>query len=128
MPNASFQAMGTQSMRLTPYLGSIFIAMVFICALSLFYGFTYPCRKLDKVLSRVHKKMKTNFYWRGIIRLIIEAYFDLCTGIMLSINDPRFNTSSDIFDFVLNCLFALIVIAAPISTYFLFRKYDTQLD
>ena len=74
MPNAGFQAMGTQTARLTPYLGSIFIAITAICALSLFYGITYPCRKLDKILSRVHKKMKVNYYWRGIIRLILEAF------------------------------------------------------
>ena len=47
---------------------------------------------------------------------------------MLSINDPRFDTGSDIFDFVLTCFFALIVIAAPFSTYLLLRKYDTQLE
>ena len=120
--------MGTQSMRLTLYLGSIFIAMVLTCAISLFYGITYPCRKLDKVLGRIHKKMQANYYWQGIIRLIIEAFFDLCTGIMLSINDARFNTGSDIFDFVLTCFFALVVIAAPVFTFFLLRKYDQRLD
>lgn len=120
--------MGTQSTRLIPYLGSIFIAMVLICAISLFYGITYPCRKLENVLSRIHKKMKASYYWRGIIRLMLEALFDLCTGIMLSINDPRFKTGSDIFDFVLTCFFALVVIAAPLSAYLLLRKYDSELD
>jgi len=72
--------------------------------------------------------MQANYYWQGIIRLIIEAFFDLCTGIMLSINDARFNTGSDIFDFVLTCFFALVVIAARVFTYFLLRKYDQRLD
>jgi uncharacterized membrane protein HdeD (DUF308 family) len=99
--------------------------MVAIFALSIFYGITYPCRKLDRVLSRVNKKIKASYYWRGIIRLLLEAFFDLCTGIMLSINDLRFDTGSDIFDFVLTCLFALVVIAAPVSTYLLLRKYET---
>ncbi len=127
-PNVAFQAMGALSMRLTPYLGSIFIAMVLVFGLSLFYGITYPCRNLEKVLSRVHKKMKANYYWSGIIRLILEGFSDLCTGIMLSINDPHFDTGSDIFDLALTCFFALVVIAGPISAYLLLRKYDTQLD
>ena len=72
--------------------------------------------------------MKANYYWTGIIRLIIESFFDLSTGVMLSVNDPRFDSASDIFDFVLTCLFALVVITAPLFSYLLLRKYDSQLD
>jgi hypothetical protein len=72
--------------------------------------------------------MKANYYWTGIIRLIIESFFEICTGIMLSINDPRFDSGSDIFDFVLTCLLALVVITAPLLSYLLLRKYDSKLD
>ena len=72
--------------------------------------------------------MKANYYWRGIFRLILESYWDLCLGISLSWTEPRFDNASDIFDFLLTCFFTLVLIAVPIIGHLLIRKYADELD
>jgi hypothetical protein len=72
--------------------------------------------------------MRTIYYWRGIIRLIIQSYWDLCLGIFFSWQEPRFNNPSDIFDFILTLFFTLVVVAGPLTFYLLLRKYAQELD
>ena len=72
--------------------------------------------------------MKVKYYWNGIIRLILESYWDLCVGILLSFKEPRYDKLSDIFDFCLTVFFALFVIAGPIASFFTLQKNANQLD
>jgi hypothetical protein len=122
MPFVSFQDMGVMSMRLTVYLGSFMIAFALVCLKSLFFIISCPFTNKFKLVKRYHKMMKVRYYWRGIIRLILESYFDLCVGIMLSFKEPRFEKPSDIFDFTQTVFFAVVVFAGPISTFLLFHK------
>jgi hypothetical protein len=72
--------------------------------------------------------MKASYYWRGIIRFILEEYFKLCVRIMLSRREPRFDNASDFFDFFLTLFFTLVVIAGPITGHLLIHKYAKELD
>ena len=59
--------------------------------------------------------------------MIIESFFDLCVGILISFSEPSFDKPSDILDFTLTCLFSVIVIAAPIASLLLYCKYSKEL-
>jgi hypothetical protein len=120
--------MGVMSMRLIVYLASFFIAYALICAQSIMFLFSWPLKKHIKLVHRFHLMMRKNYYWRGIIRMILESYLDFCVGIMLSLREPHYDTPSDIFDFFLTCFFVLVVIVWPIASFFLMRKNANQLD
>jgi hypothetical protein len=119
--------MGVLSVRFIVYLGSFMIAIFLVCLQSILFLILWPFKKKLKLAYRYHKMMKARYYWRGSIRLIIESFFDLCVGILLSFSEPSFDNPSDIFDFTLTCLFSLIVIAAPITSLLLHYKYSKEL-
>ena len=72
--------------------------------------------------------MRDKYYWRGIIRLVLESYSDMCVGILISWRQPRFENVSDVFDFVLTFIVTLIVIGGLILSYLLLLKYANELD
>ena len=128
MPLVAFQEFGVLSLRLTLFLASFMIAITLVSLQSLLFVITWPFTKKFILITRYHRLMRKSYYWRGILRLLYESYFDLCLGIMFSWEEPRFEKPSDIFDFALTLFFTLVVIAAPLSGYFLLRKYANQLD
>ena len=128
MPFATFQAMGVGSTRLTLYLGTIFLILAWIFVLSIIFLISWPFNKTVTLVRRFHNMMKTKYYWRGIIRFLLESYSDMSIGIMLSWREPRTLTPSDAFDLGLTCVVTLIVIGGPICLYFLLRKYANELD
>ncbi len=128
MPFVSFEAMGVESLRLTLYLGTIFFILVYLFVLSLMFLISWPFKNKFSFVGRFHSMMRDKYYWRGIIRMLLESYCDMSVGIMLSWREPRTLTSSDAFDLGLTCVVTLIVIGGPISQYFLLRKYANELD
>ncbi len=119
--------MGVESLRLTLYLGTIFFILAYLFVLSLMYLISWPLNNKFSLVGRFHSMLKDKYCWRGIIRMLLESYCDMCVGIMLSWREPRINTPSDIFDLVLTCVVTLLVIGGPISQYFLLRKYANEL-
>lgn len=84
MPLVAFQEFGDLSVRLTFFLGSFIIVSTGILLASILFIITWPFTKKYKLVMRYHSMMQKNYYWRGIIRMILESYFDLCLGIMFS--------------------------------------------
>ena len=81
MPFPSFQDMGVMSMRLTVILASFMVFIFLICVQSLLFIISWPLTNKFKLAKRYHRMMRRNYYWRGIIRLFLESYFDLCIAI-----------------------------------------------
>jgi len=128
MPFATFQAMGVSSLRITLYLGTVFIILALHLILSLIFLISWPFRNRLRLLDRFHKMMRDKLYWTGTIRLLMESYCDMSIGVMLSWREPNTLTLSDAFDFVLTCFVSLIVVWGPITAYFLLRKNANNLD
>ncbi len=128
MPVVAFQQFGILSLRVTLFLGTFLIASVGIGLLSIFYVINWPFTRKFKFSLRYKKMMRTTYYWRGIIRLIIQSYWDLCLGIFFSWKEPRFDNPSDIFDFILTLFFTFVVVAGPLTFYLLLRKHAQELD
>jgi len=84
MPLVAFQQFGILSLRVTLFLGTFLIASVGVCLLSIVYLINWPFTRKFKLSFRYKKMMRTIYYWRGIIRLIIQSYWDLCLGILFS--------------------------------------------
>ena len=84
MPLVAFQQFGVLSLRLTLFLGTFLIAVVGVCLLSFMYMLNWPFTRKFKLSFRYKRMMRTVYYWRGIIRLMMESYWDLCLGILFS--------------------------------------------
>ena len=84
MPLVAFQRFGALSFRLTLYLGTFFIAVAGVCLLSILYVINLPFTRKFKLSFRYKRMMEKIYFWRGIIRLMMESYWDLCLGIFLS--------------------------------------------
>ena len=84
MPLVAFQQFGVLSLRLTLFLGTFLIASVGVGLLSIVYVINWPFTRKFKLSFRYKRMMIKTYYWRGIIRLIIQSYWDLCVGIMFS--------------------------------------------
>ena len=109
------------------FLGSVFIYMVLLFFQCIIYGFAFALRRHSKVLNRIQNKIKDTFFWRGIIRMGLESYLDMCIGIYCSFEMVSYSTGSDIFDIVLTCLCTLIVFVLPIAVIIVLRKHS-KLD
>jgi hypothetical protein len=72
MPSFAFQSMGYFSLRLTLFLGSMIIFTAVTCAQSFLFLITWPLTKKYRIFARYNQHMSVNYYWRGIIRLILE--------------------------------------------------------
>ena len=128
MPFATFQSMGVDSPRLTLYLGTIFLILAWIFVLSIIFLISWPFNKTVTLVRRFHNMMKTTYYWRGIIRFLLESYSDMSIGIMLSWRVSLFENASDVFDFVFTFFVTLIVIGGPILCCLLLLRYASELD
>jgi len=84
MPLVAFQEFGVLSIRLTMYLASFMVVIALLSLQSLLFVTTWPFTKKAILIMRYHKYMRKTYYWRGILRLLFESYFDLCIGIMFS--------------------------------------------
>ncbi len=60
--------------------------------------------------------------------MLLESYFEMCVGILISWRQPRFENVSDVFDLVFTFIVTLIVIGGPILSYLLLVKYANELD
>ncbi len=60
------------------------IVVFLICLKSLMFLVTWPFKTRFNLALRYHTMMKKKYFWSGIIRLIIESYWDLCLAIMFS--------------------------------------------
>jgi hypothetical protein len=84
MPLVAFQEFGVLSLRLTLYLASFMVAIFLISLQSFLFVITWPFTKKFILVMRYHRLMRKTYYWRGLLRLLFESYFDLCIGIMFS--------------------------------------------
>ena len=84
MPLVAFEQFGYQSARLTMFLGSFLIAGVGVCLLSILYVLNLPFTNKFKLSFRFARMMKKTYFWNGIIVLLVQSYFDICLGVMLS--------------------------------------------
>ena len=110
-----FEAMGVNSTMLTLYLGCTFIYMVITTMTCIVYGFAFTLRKHSVLMNRLQQKLKDKLIWRGIIRLLLESYLNMCIGIPVSLQALCYATDSDIFDIVLTCICTLFALGFPIA-------------
>jgi hypothetical protein len=66
--------------------------------------------------------MKQNLICKSFFTFLIESYFDFAVGIMLSFEQPKFETASDYYDFALACIFSVVMVGLPIFSYIILKK------
>jgi len=86
--------------------------------------YTFVCifRKYDTLCNWIEAKMKPNLIWKSVFTFLIESYFDFAVGIMLSLEQPKFETASDYYDFSLACFFSVVMVGLPIFSYIILKK------
>ena len=110
------------------YMGSVFIYMVLLIIQCIIYGFAYALRKHSKVLNRIQIKINDTYFLRGIIRIGLESYLDMCIGIYFSFKQLSYVTGSDMFDIAFTCICTLIVVGLPIAVIVILRKHSDLDD
>lgn len=60
-------------------------------------------------------KLKQSFKYNAFIRLSIEAYLDICFGIIIQINAVKFDSVGDIMNFVTLIICILIILISKIA-------------
>ena len=73
----NFQESGFETTLWIPGIGSLFYFFVAYIIASLCYIVFNIASKLCKRGKKIRKKMSKYFFWNGLIRLWMEAYFDL---------------------------------------------------
>jgi len=84
MPLTAFEQFDYKTVRLTMFLGSFLIAGVGVCLLSILYLLNLPFTNRFRLSFRFAKMMKKTYYWNGIITLLVQSYYDICVGVILS--------------------------------------------
>jgi hypothetical protein len=127
-PGVGFSAMGNDNASVTLYQGSKFLIMILIGGQYLLYGLVYGCRLYDKLLSKIEKKLRSSLILSTLYFFLIETYLDWAIGSALRLEQPKFLTPSDYFDFGLACAGTLITLVLPCYSFFFLRKNVNLLD
>jgi hypothetical protein len=127
-PGVGFEAMGNDSKSLTLYLGMAFLIMILIGLQYLLYGLSYGCRNYDSLLNKIEHKLRPGLVFGTIYLFLIETYLDWAIGSALRLEEPKFETPSDYFDFGLACVGILITFVFPCYCFFFLRCNVNQLD
>jgi hypothetical protein len=98
-PGVGFVSMGNDNKSLTLYLGSAFLIMILIGLQYLLYSLAYGCRHYDRLLGWIEQKLRPGLFYGVIYLFLIETYLDWAIGSALRLEEPKFQTPSDCFDF-----------------------------
>ena len=101
--------------------------MVLIGLQYLLYSVFYGLRNYHSHLNWIEQKLRSVLVFGTIYICLIETYLDFAIGSALRIEEPKFETPSDCFDFVFACAGILITLVFPIFCLFLLRKNVNQL-
>ena len=127
-PGVGFSAMGNENASLTLYLGSSFLIMILIGLQYLLYGLAYGCRLYDNLLKKIEQKLRPGLILGTFYLFLIETYLDWAIGSALRMEQPKFVTPSDYFDFGLACAGILITVVFPIYCLIFLKRHVNQLD
>ena len=86
------------------------------------------CRLYDKLMSKIEKKLKLILFFDLLYLYLQESYLEFAIGSALRIEQPKFDTPSDYFDFGLACASILITLVFPCYCFFFLRKNFDKLD
>ena len=112
-----FASMGVSSARLILNMNSFFFYYLLFGITILFYFLLLLNKNANPAIQRLIKKLEKSFIWNGCVRLVTQSYLSLCIGCLLSFLDTRFETKSDIVDFVVTLFMAFVVVAFPFWVY-----------
>jgi hypothetical protein len=127
-PGVGFECMGVEDASVTLYLGITFFITILIGLLYLAYSLAYMCRLYYRLMSKIEEKLKLRLCFGLIYLYLQESYLELAIGSALRIEQPKFNTPSDYFDFALACAGILITLVFPCYCFFFLRNNVDKLD
>ena len=127
-PGVGFECMGVENASVTLNQGITLIIMILIGLLYLAYSLAYMCRLYDRLMSKIEKKLKLGLCFGLLYLYLRESYLELAIGSALRLEQPKFNTPSDYFDFGLACTGILITLVFPCYCFFFLRKNVDKLD
>ena len=120
--------MGVENASVAMYQGISFLIMILIGLQYLVYSLAYICRLYDKILSKIEQKLKPGLYFEVFYVFLQESYLDWAVGSALRLEQPKFDTPSDYFDFGLACAGILITLVFPCFCFFFLKKNVNKLD
>ncbi len=127
-PGVGFECMGVNDTSVTLYLGITFFILILIGLLYLAYSLAFMCRLYDRLMSKIEKKLKLGLCFGLLYTSLQESYLELAIGSALRMEQPKFDTPSDYFDFGLACAGILITLVFPCYCFFFLRKKVDKLD
>ena len=127
-PGVGFECMGVENASVTLYLGITFFILILIGLLYLAYSLAYMCRLYDRLMSKIENKLKLGLCFGLFYLYLQESYLEFAIGSALRIEQPKFDTPSDYFDFGLACAGILITLVFPCYCFFFLRKNVDKLD
>jgi hypothetical protein len=126
-PGVGFASMGNDNKILTLFLGPAFLIMILIGLKYLLYGIAYGCRNYDILFNWIEQKLSPGIFV-VFYRFLIETYLDWATGSALRLEEPKFRTPSDFFDFGLACVGILMTLILPCYCFFFLKRNVNYLD
>ncbi len=96
--------------------------MILIALQYLVYGLAYLCKRYDKLMNWIEEKLKPRILYGIIYLFLVETYLDWVIGSALRLEQPKFDTPSDCFDFGIACVGFLISLVLPCYCFFFLRK------
>jgi hypothetical protein len=122
-PGVGFESVGVTNKSLILYLGPTFLIMHLMLFMYFCYSFVYLLNKYFGLLKWLEAKFRVNLKWKQLLLFLIESYFDFAVGILLRCEQPKFITNSDYYDFVITCIFTVVLAVLPIISYVFLWKY-----
>ena len=121
---------GYDSLYFTLNIGTLFFIILLIGLLLLVLGILYTFRKIFKSLTKIRKKLHRKIFWNGIIRFLIEAYFEiiLVIGIQVTSLDKSvgvFVTSGVVVSLIFGATLSIVSLILP---FFIMVYYPRKVD
>jgi hypothetical protein len=127
-PGVGFETMGVDNVSVSLYLGMSFLIMIFIVLQYLLYSLVYACRHYDKLMSKIEQKLKPGLFYGICYLFLVETYLDWAIGSALRLEQAKFDTPSDYFDFGLACAGILMTLVFPCYCFFFLKRNVNLLD
>ena len=127
-PGLGFETMGTSDKSLTIYLGSEFLIMFLIGLQYLLYSIVFGLRQTSTFINWIEKKLRPALIFGTMYLFLIETYLDWAIGSALRLDQPKFETTSDYFDFFLAYFGIMITFVLPCYCFFFLKKNIDLLD
>ncbi len=102
--------------------------MILIGLYYLLYSLAYLCGRYHKLIRWIEQKLKPGIFYGIIYLFLVETYLDWAIGTALRLEQPKFETPSDYFDFGMACAGILITLVPPCYCFFFLRKNVNLLD